>query len=89
MFPPCKVNFEQQTKRTWFIAVLYKTAVEAYPGIKHTPIDFACKLDENHEYIQVKQFEGNQFPPQLQFADINTDTVEKENEIDSDMDNDK
>ena len=30
MFPPCKDTLEQQTKRAWFIAHLYKTAVEAY-----------------------------------------------------------
>ena len=29
MFPPCKVIVEQQTKRAWFIAHVYKTAVEA------------------------------------------------------------
>ena len=29
MFPPCKVIVEQQTKCAWFIAHVYKTAVEA------------------------------------------------------------
>ena len=52
MFPPCKVFLEEQTKRAWFIAHIYKTAVEAYPAINHTPIDFGWELDENHEYLQ-------------------------------------
>ena len=54
-----------------------------------TPIDFAWELDKNHEYIQVKLFDGSQFLPQLQLADLNTGSVEKEHKIDSDMDNDK
>ena len=56
MFPPCKVLLEQQTKRAWFIAHLYKRAVETYPAINHTPIDFGLEPDENHEYLQVTKF---------------------------------
>ena len=53
MFPPCKVILEQQTLNVPGSSLihLYKTAVEAYPAISHTPIDFDWKLDENHEYL--------------------------------------
>ena len=60
MFPPCKVLLEQQTKRAWFIAHLYKTAVETYPAINHTPIDFGLEPDESHEYLQVTKFHHSQ-----------------------------
>ena len=63
MFPPCKVILEQQTKRAWFITHLYKTVVETYPAFNHTPINFGWELDKNHEYLQVKWFEGDQVPP--------------------------
>ena len=47
MFPPCKVILEQQTLNVPGSSLihLYKTAVEAYPAISHTPIDFDRKLD--------------------------------------------
>ena len=51
MFPPCKLFFEEQTKRAWFIAHIYKTVVETYPAINHTTIDFGLEIDENHEYL--------------------------------------
>ena len=90
MFPPWKVILEQQTKRAWFIAHLYKTAVEAYPAINHTPIDFGWELDENNEYLQVKWFEGDQVPPQLELTDTDIDIdwdSDKDNELSSDDEN--
>ena len=88
MFPQWKVILEQQTKRAWFIAHLYKTAVDAYPAINHTPIDFGWELDENNEYLQVKWFEGDQVPPQLELTDTDIDIEESEDEIDWDSDKD-
>ena len=88
MFPPCKVILEQQTKRAWFIDHLYKTSVEAYPAINHTPTDFGWGLDENNEYLQVKWYESDQVPPQLEFTDTYIDIEESEDEINWDGDKD-
>ena len=88
MFPPWKVILEQRTKRVWFIAHLYKTAVDAYPAINHTPIDFGWELDKNNEYLLVKWFEGDHVPPQLELTDTDIYIEESENEIDWDSDND-
>ena len=86
MFPPWKVIIEQQTKRAWFIAHLYKTAVEEHPPINHTPIDW--EQVKNQEYLQVKWFEGDQVPPQLELTDTDIDTEESEDEINCDSDKD-
>ena len=74
MFPPCKVIIEQQTKSAWFIANLYKTAVEAYPAIKHATTDFGWKLDKNHEYLLVIWSKDDQIPPQLELTNVEIDT---------------
>ena len=68
MFLLFKVPLEQQIKHAWFIAHLYKTAVETYPAINHTPTDF----------LKVKWFEGGHVPPQLELTDTNFDTEESE-----------
>ena len=87
LFPPWKVIIELQTKRAWFIAHLYKTAVEKYLAINHTPIDW--EQVKNHEYLQVKWFEGDQVPPQLEltYTDIGIEQSEDEINWDSDKDN--
>ena len=70
------------------IAHLYKTAVQEYPAINHTPIDFGWELDKNNEYLQVKWFEGDQVPPQLELTDMDIGIKESEDEIDWDSDKD-
>ena len=82
MFLLFKVLLEQQIKHAWFIAHLYKTAVETYPAINHTPTDFGWEPDKNHEYLKVKWFEGGHVPPQLELTDTNFDTEESEYGID-------
>ena len=81
-------SWTANSKRAWFITHLYKTAVEANPEFNHTLIDFGRKLEENHEYLHVRQFEGDQVPPELELTDMNIDIEESEDEIDWDSDND-
>ena len=81
-------SWTASSKRGWFVTHLYKTAVEAYPAINNTPIDLSWKLDENHEYLQVKQFEGDQVSAQLELTDTDIDIKESEDEIDWDSDKD-
>ena len=81
-------SWTANSKRAWFIAHLYKTAADAYPAINHTPIDFCWKVDQSHEYLQVKQFEGDQVPSQLEFTDTGIDIEESEDEIDWDSNKD-
>jgi len=59
-----------------------------YPAIDHTPIDFGWELGGNQEYLQVKWFEGDQVPPQLEFIDNDINAEESEDEIDWDCDYD-
>ena len=81
-----KVIIELQTKRAWFIAHLYKTAVEKYLAINHTPIDW--EQVKNHEYLQVKWFEGDQVPPQFELTYTDIGIEESEDEINWDSDKD-
>ena len=75
-------------KRTWCIAHLYKTAVDAYPEINLTPIGFGWELDKNHKYLQVKWFEVDQVLTQLELTDPNIDIEESEDELGWESDND-
>ena len=43
---------------------------------------------KNHEYLQVKWFEGDQVPPQLELTDTDIDTEESEDEINCDSNKD-
>ena len=77
-----------EPKRTWCIAHLYKTALDAYPEINLTPIGFGWELDKNHKYLQVKWFEVDQVLIQLELTDPNIDTEESEDELGWESDND-
>ena len=55
MFAPRNVILEQQTKLAWFITDLYKTPVEVYAEINHTPIDFDWELDRSNS-LKVTKF---------------------------------
>ena len=68
-FPPCKNVLEQQIKRAWYIAKLYKSACEAYLAFEYTPIDFGWKLSECSECLDIKWFEGPQVPIEIDQID--------------------
>lgn len=85
-FRPCKVILEQQNNCAWFIAHLYETTVETYPAINIIPNDSCWEVGENHQYLQVKWFEGDQAPPQLELTDTDIDTEKNKDEIEWDKD---
>ena len=89
-FPPCLRELEQQTKRAWFVARLYKTATDAYPCCDYTPLDFGWCLSRCKEFLEVKWFEGEQVPEELEqisgAIDNESDFSESDSESGSDSD---
>ena len=65
-FPPCKKVLEQQIKRAWYIAKLYKTATHQYPCEEYTPIDYGWKLSSYKEYLEIDWFYGDQVPQEIE-----------------------
>ena len=81
-FPPCKKVLEQQIKRAWYIAKLYRTSTQQYPCEEHTPIDYGWKLSRCKEYLEIDWFHGDQVPQKIE------DVAEKatDNECDDEED---
>ena len=83
MFPPCKPVLLQQIKRAWFIARLYKNATEAEPLCNYTPLDYGWELSKEKTKIQVKWFEGDQVPFELEeLSDDDENAGETDEEYD-------
>ena len=59
-FPPCKQVLKQQTKRSWFIAKLYKNVAVADPLANYTLLDYGFALIDN--YVHVKWSDVEQVP---------------------------
>ena len=94
-FPPCQKVLHQQIKRAWYIARIYKTSTEAYPAFEYTPIDFGWQLSQCREYMEIKWFDGDQTPMELesreeeQDRNMNVDDESEVEEIESDDDDDE
>ena len=52
-FPPWQRVFVEQTKRTCFVAKLYKTAAMVYQSENYTEIDFAWQLADGNEFLEI------------------------------------
>ena len=89
-FPPCKKVLEEQIKRAWYIANVYKSAGEAYPAFEYTPIDCGWKLSESSEYLEINWFEGAQVPDEIEQIDGSDagDNVNSDDENEEDYDKD-
>ena len=85
-FPPCKRVLEQQIKRAWFIARLYKTASEQYPCMDYSPIDFGWKLSDCRNNLEIDWFHGDQVPEEIDSL-TNPASMLSDND-DEDSDND-
>ena len=59
---------------------IYKTATEPYPGFEYTPIDFGWELSSCHEYLEIKWFDGDQTPTELESIEEERNGAIEENE---------
>ena len=83
VFPPCRRELEQQIKRGWFVAMLYKSTTEQFPFYDKTPIDYGWKLSECKEFIVIDWFHGEQVPAQVENL-VTSTSQEGEEEDESD-----
>ena len=100
-FPPCQKVLLQHTKRAWFVANLYKTAIYAHPAIDITPIDFGWKLSNSKDYFEMNWFEVPEILEDLdesnvegstendvESGDVESDLEESDSDDDSDLESD-
>ena len=88
LFPPCRTVIQQQIKRAWFVARLYKRAHSDDPVDGLTPLDYGWQLHNGK--LEIKWFEGDQLPNQLEeiHYDVENDEDDSDEEIDEDEDED-
>ena len=85
-FPPCRRVLLEQIKRAWYIIRLYKTATTAYPAQQLAEIDYGWKLSDDHEFLDIKWFEGEQVPAAVEnIVELEESDEEVINDSDSDQ----
>ena len=85
-FMPCQRVLNEQIKRAWYIAHVYKSAADQYPGIDHTPMDFGWVLTNDKEHYDIKWFEGEQTPTELEEIAGNADEIEVDEDVERESD---
>ena len=88
LFPPCKAVIIEQTKCAWYVSRLYKRAYKDDPTFGFTPIDFGWQLN-NGDKIEIKWFEGEQVPTELEESNDNDDDETDDDDITDEEDEDE
>ena len=75
-----------QIKRACYVADLYTTANDAYPGFDLFPMNYGYKLSENGESLEIYWFDGNQTPDSVEKLEIDGDEGSNCDEDEADVD---
>ena len=88
LFPPCKAVIIEQTKRAWYVPRFHKGAYRYDPTFGFTPIDFGWQLNNGNK-IEIKWFEGEQVPTELEESNDNDDDETDDDDITDEEDEDE